>query len=502
MGKSRVAREALSAAEAAGQETRWAVASSSARALPLGAFAQWAEAADVDELTLVREVIEALTTTSTGEQPIVGVDDVHLLDDLSAFVVHQLVARRVAKVVLTLRDGESVPSGVHEIWSSGQFERLDLQPLSHHDAASLVSSALDGPLEADTAYRLWKFTRGNVLYLRNIVEQEVADHRLTRGHGDWSWVGDPEVPPELATLIEARFGALPPAVSDVVDTLAVGEPLELAALTRITDSVAVEEAETRGLISLDNVDGAVEVRIAHPLYGEIRRKRSAATRLRRLRGLVAAELAAGDTGDDVRTTVRRASLSLESDLPPDPDLLLRAARAATSLADLHLADRLAAAAIRAGAGAEANFIRAHVLSWQNRGEEADAVLAQCPTIGFSGDDLARLAFLRANNMLWTVADPEGAKALIDKAESTIGPDTRDCIDAFRTVYWATSAIRKRPSHIRSGSSWRNCPVWWRERRSRHWSALSAPSVAARTPLRSPATDMPRSQTLWARPTCG
>ncbi len=150
---------------------------------------------------------------------------------------------------------------------------------------------------------------------------------------------------------------------------------------------------------------------------------------------------------------------MESDLPPDPDLLLRAARAATSLADLNLADRLAAAAIRAGAGAEANFIRAHVLGWQSRGEEADAVLAECPTIGFSDDELARLAFLRANNMLWTVADPEGAKALIDKAESAIGPDRRDCIDAFlgRSI-GRRPPNRKWPSNIRSGSSWRNCPV--------------------------------------------
>jgi len=36
----------------------------------------------------------------------------------------------------------------------------------------------------------------------------------------------------------------------------------------------VEEAETRGLITLDHIDGAVEVRVAHPLYGEVRRKRT------------------------------------------------------------------------------------------------------------------------------------------------------------------------------------------------------------------------------------
>ena len=46
-------------------------------------------------------------------------------------------------------------------------------------------------------------------------------------------------------------GTLPAPVSDVIDVLAVGEPIELAALTRITDAAAVEEAETRGLITLE-----------------------------------------------------------------------------------------------------------------------------------------------------------------------------------------------------------------------------------------------------------
>src|SRR6185369_17986991 len=125
--------------------------------------------------------------------------------------------------------------------------------------------------------------------------------------------------------------------------------------------------------------GGVEVRVAHPLYAEVRRGRAAPTRLRRLRGLVATELAASDDRDDMRVAVRRATLTLESDLTPDADLLVRAAHGAVWLADLPLADRLAEAAIRAGAGSEANFVRAHALSWLSRGEEADAVLAELRT---------------------------------------------------------------------------------------------------------------------------
>src|ERR1700722_17933418 len=175
------------------------------------------------------------------------------------------------------------------------------------------------------------------------------------------------------------MGALPTSVSDVVDVLAVGEPIELAALRRITDPAAVEEAETRGLITLEPAASGVEVRVAHPLYGEVRGRRAAATKLRRLRGLVAAELAAAGDHDDIQVVVRRATLSLDSDLTPDADLLVRAAQGAVWLADLPLAARLAEAAGRAGGGPEPNFVRAHALSWLGRGEDADAVFAEIPT---------------------------------------------------------------------------------------------------------------------------
>ena len=435
VGKSRIVREALSAAASRGCKTHWAIGTSSARTLPLGAFTAWAQSGVTDTVQLVRGVIESLTAASPGTTVAVGVDDVHLLDDLSTFVVHQIVQRAAAKVVLTVRDGEPIPAGIQELWKAGQFDRLDLQPLSPDETTTLLSATLGGSVDPHAASRLWKLTRGNVLYLRHIVEQEVADGRLEKQHGYWQWIGDPMMPHGLVELIESRMGALPTAVGDVIDALAVGEPIELAALRRIADAGAVEEADTRGLITLDHLDAGIEVRVAHPLYGEVRRKRAAPTRLRRLRGLVAAELAAADDRDDMRVVVRRATLSLDSDLRPDADLLIKAAQGAVWLADLPLADRLAEAAVRAGAGPEAQFMRAHALSWLFSGPEAEAVLAEIPTSQLTDDDRARFAFLRASNMLWPLADPARAKELIDDASRTTPPQARSCIDAFLTVYW-------------------------------------------------------------------
>jgi DNA-binding CsgD family transcriptional regulator len=439
VGKSRVARAGLDAAMSTGCSTRWAVGTSSARALPLGAFSTWAWSAD-DTLQLVRGVIEALTSAPRGTAVVVGVDDAHLLDDLSIFVLQQIIRRRAAKVVLTVRAGEPIPPGLQEIWKEGGIDRLDLQPLSRDETTVLVSAALKGSVDTNAARQLWTLTRGNVLYLVNIVEQEIAAGRLIAHHGRWRWVGEPVMPPGLVELVESRIGELPPAVGDVVDALAIGEPLDLALLCSITEAAAVEEAEMRGLITLESGKNGPQARVAHPLYGEVRRERAALVRLRRLRGLVAAELAESDDADDAPVVVRRATLSLDSDRVPDPDLLLRAALGAVWLADLPLADRLAEAAIRAGAPLDARVVRAHTLMWLSRGDEIDALFDGVHTSELTTDNQGAVVFLRATNKLWTLADPSGARELIEAASRTLPAEARWCINAFLAIYWAAFGI--------------------------------------------------------------
>jgi DNA-binding CsgD family transcriptional regulator len=323
--------------------------------------------------------------------------------------------------------------------------------LSRDETTMLVSDALGGCLDPDAARRLWTLTRGNVLYIVNIVEQEIGAGRLTRRHGYWRWTGEPVVSPGLVEVIESRIGDLPPSVGDVVDTLAVGEPLGLALLSKITDLGAIEDAEQRGLITFDHTSKGGALRVAHPLYGEVRRERTPSVRLRRLRGLVAAQLAASDDRDDTRVLVRRAVLSLDSDLQPDPDLLVRAARSAVGLADLPLADRLADAAIGAGAGTDARIVRAHALNWLSRGQETEAVLTNSPLSEMTPADQAHVALLRANNMLWNLADPEAAKEFMDAVSQTTPASARGCIDAFFAVYWAAmgrpEAARKSAQHL-------------------------------------------------------
>jgi DNA-binding CsgD family transcriptional regulator len=151
--------------------------------------------------------------------------------------------------------------------------------------------------------------------------------------------------------------------------------------------------------------------------------------------MVATEIAGSTDRDDIRLVVHRATLSLESDLSPDADLLVAAAYGAVWLGDLSLADRLAEAATHAGAGPEPNFVRAHALSWLGSGMEAEAVLGGIDAAQLTDKDRARLAFLRSSNMLWALNDPGRAMELIEEASRITPAPARTYIDSFLTVYW-------------------------------------------------------------------
>jgi DNA-binding CsgD family transcriptional regulator len=86
-----------------------------------------------------------------------------------------------------------------------------------------------------------------------------------------------------------------------------------------------------------------------------------------------------------------------------------------------------------------------------RGQEAEKVLAGMPTGELTDADHGMLAFLRAINMLFALADPAGAKRFIDDASHTTPPGARSGIDAFLTEYWAVmgkpDAARKSAQHL-------------------------------------------------------
>ncbi len=409
VGKTRLAREAVAACGPHGVRRRWIVGTASGRVVPLGAFADVSSHLGADPLRRVREAIDGLVGEGHDTPAIVGVDDAHLLDDLSAFAVHQLVAGRLATVILTIRSGEPAPDAITATWKDLHLKRLDLQPLSLDESTLLIEHTLDGPVHSQCARRLWHYTRGNVLYLRHLIDSEVDAGRLARPADLWLWEGHPELSAGLAELVEARIARAPRPVHDVLDALAVTEPLDSDILTAVTGADALAEAEVLGLISVDCDVHPAAVRLAHPMLGEVRRTGS--LRLRQLSGRIATELARRGSADP-RYVVRRAALTAGSDLPPDPQLFLAAAAAATQLMDQQLAETLAERAVAAGGGPQARLVHAMAITWQERGVEAETMLAELAAEA-SGPMRVQIAILRAMNFAVVLGDVGCAEAELE-----------------------------------------------------------------------------------------
>ncbi|MEV6110645.1 AAA family ATPase, partial [Streptomyces sp. NPDC051940] len=434
VGKTRLAREACALAEARGGTVRWVYGTASARALPLGAFGGLPEPAGASPSALLRRAAEALD----GAQ-VVAVDDAHLLDDVSATVVHSLAVRRTAAVVLTVRSDRPGPDAIAALWKDEHVTRLEIGPLTREQTTALVQGVLDGPLDAADAARLWTLTGGNALFLRHLVEGEREAGRLRRAAGVWQWPEQPAMTAALAGIVRDRMGELPDAVGETVDLLALGEPLGSGLLAALTEPAAVEEAEARGLVRVDTEGRRLQARLAHPLYGELRRSQLGTLRARRLRGRIAAALA-GTGARRSDDTLRRAVLALDADLPPDPELFVAAAHHAVRLLDLPLGERLAGAAVAAGGGFEAELVHAHALSWLTRGEEADRILTRLAAGATDPLRAVRVAVPRAANLLWTLRSPQRSEAVLAAALPEAKDDAaRAALEAVRSALDASQA---------------------------------------------------------------
>src|SRR6202040_3438555 len=100
-----------------------------------------------------RRVITSFVAQQRRGRVVVGVDDAHLLDGLSALVVHQLAQSGGARLGVTVRTGGAEPRAGAALWKDGLLVRLDLEPLSATATREVIESTVDGPVDARSADR-------------------------------------------------------------------------------------------------------------------------------------------------------------------------------------------------------------------------------------------------------------------------------------------------------------------------------------------------------------
>jgi DNA-binding CsgD family transcriptional regulator len=376
VGKTRLAREALSRAESVGARIVWAQATRSAATVPLGPFAAVIPV-DVrydDQFELLRGSTHAMRELAGDRQLVLGVDDVQLLDPTSAALVFHLAATAAAFVVATLRTDEPCEDAIASLWKDLEAPRLDLRQLGEADTERLLVAMLDAPVERRVGSWIWLTSRGNPLYVRELVLGGVGSGALERQDGLWRMRAPLPISSSLTDLVSARLDGVGDREQEALELLALGEPLEMSELVEMVGDGPLAGVEERGVIAVEGSGGRAEVRLAHPLYGEAVRATLGTVRGRRAR-LQLAEKAQARGRLSPGRALRLARWLLDAGEPVPTRALLDAARAANLSGDPELGGRLAQEAIDAGLGLDAALLLARSHALRNQAERADQILA-------------------------------------------------------------------------------------------------------------------------------
>lgn len=446
VGKTRLALECLERLAGRGYATARVQASQAARAVPLGALhavlrdtlgETWGEA---DVLRWASAEIQRLG----ADRPLaIVVDDAHLLDDMSAALVLQLAMDGGVALIVTIRSGELVPDAVTALWKEGLAERLEIGPLDAGVIEDLLSTVLDGPVEGMTVHRLHELSKGNVLYLSELVRASLESGALRASDGVWRLSQTAAVSGRLVELVQDHLGVLDEPARGLLELLALSDRLGVSTIERHLEAPHLLEAlERRGLVAVRSDGKRFEARLAHPIYGEVLRAQMPPLRARRLHRQLAdwIQSAGARRREDV-LRVGSHLLAAGGDAPAD--VMLSAAQAARRHWDLDLAVDLADAAAEAGAGFGAGMLLGQLAFLQGRQEEAEERFTSLVAVAEGDDERTELAYGRIDNLIM-LGRPDQAMDVIDSTRPTLTDPARmdEMTARVATVLFASGRTRE------------------------------------------------------------
>ena len=402
-GKSRLIEECLERAEAAGRRIGRAVATAAAASIPLGAVAHLlpTEADLSDPVTGFASVARLLSGSGTNPAPmVIGVDDLHLLDATSAVLLRQLMDAGVIFLLGSVRSGEPSGPAVAALSYGDPVQQVDLVDLERSQVETLLERVLGRHVGSNTVSRLFTASGGNPLYLRELVIGAMTGGILTCDGEVWEMApGRLPGTRRLTDLIRSRLSVASPEGRDVLEALALCEPLSVAQLTTGAEPRTLDELEQAGLIVIHRERRRTAVRLAHPLYGEV--LRADITTLRRqetlLRHLSLLERGGARRREDA---MRLATYRLAATGTADPALLMRAAALAIHTRAYAGALSLLRAVPEEWHGVPYRLLLGKTLYEAGEFTQAETVLSQAG--GPAGDEQETLLVtaLRVQNLIW------------------------------------------------------------------------------------------------------
>ena len=438
VGKSRVLTHAVRRLEQVGFAVALVRASQSASSIPFGALAPLLP---VDELLadslvgLLQRAERAIAARGDGQDVVVVVDDAHLLDEASGTLIHQLALAGNVRLLLAVRTGAPVGPSIATVLSGGSTV-VELHDLTRADIDALARTALGGDVDAAVVQAVWEASRGNPLYVRELLVASVEDGSIAATGGMWRLVDRLAVPGRLVELVENRVATIDEAGQRALELLAVAGSLGRQSIEDVVGTETISRLLQRGLVVVGRDGRRSPVRLRHPVYEDVIRARMSGRRLRaRQQELAEAMEAVGLRRRPDRLFA--TTLRLEAGARVDVEMLEAAALDAYFALDVSLTERLTRAGVAAGAGPRLRRILAEILRYQGRSDEAESILASAPLVGVDERERALTAIVRAENLFRGLgAHPEAARVLDDALEEVRDPAWREELTAMGAVLTA------------------------------------------------------------------
>ncbi|MFJ7997189.1 LuxR C-terminal-related transcriptional regulator [Streptomyces sp. NPDC096310] len=437
VGKSRLLRAALRRAAEDGAEVRWLSGAGRGEEETSALLADWADGYVGESLGIPAHFLD---TAYPGGRLVLGLDDAHLLAAAPAARLRGLVTDGRVTLVAATEAGAHAPDGISRLWVERSVERLEIGAFDRSAMAEAVHARLGGHVVAAALESLWRFTLGNPLLVTEVVDSAVAAGGLRREDGVWHWAG-PDLPPSrrLTDLVNLRLGPLAPDERELVEMIALAEPLDAGLPVVAGLARAAESLNRRGIVVAERGGPRLRLRLAFPLYAPVLSAALPELTGVRLRRRIADALdGAGAQSDDDR--LRMVVLRIDAGQLPDAEHLQSAARIALRRQEFVRAERLCLLALRAPGGDTTVLahLRGHALAGQRRHVEAEAVFdAVCapgtPAAAAQSAEFVPAVRARAINMAWGLGRVEDAAAVLDAAVAVTPAADQGPLQETRTV---------------------------------------------------------------------
>lgn len=401
--------------------------------LPMGSLAQLMPIGATSTGLPVLPVLRAsIGERSAGRRPVLVVDDVQHLDEASAVLINQLVTGGHVGLVASQTSKTIAPEPVARLWQDGVLERIELAPLDRDQVTEMAETFAGSPLDALSLELLWETTRGNAMFVREVLLAARESGNLRVEHGFASIRSVPATAPRLVDFVRHRIGDLDERTAEALLLVAVGEPLGPGELPERVTAELLARMDAAGLISTSMDGHRVVIRLMHSLFGEVLRAGASPWQLQQAHR----DLATAVRDSGARRSydnLRLAHWSVAGQVPVDQALLLDAARTARFGQDMDLARDLAEVAWQTGRDFATGELLADVYYELGDTEAVAALRPLWAATAATDDERIRVEVNAAITYFWKCGDEPAAAAALDRAEAAPPSEWRDEAVAVRSL---------------------------------------------------------------------